>query len=159
MAQPARPSINTAKFPVDRWWVAALSSELTDKPIARTLLGHPVVLFRLPSGEVGALEDRCCHKSLPLSCGSLEARGLRCGYHGLLFDRGGACVEIPGQDRIPAKACVSSYPVQEQDAIVWIWIGADAHANRPARRRATRSIRIRNTGSAAASTITTRRIN
>ncbi|WP_217694528.1 aromatic ring-hydroxylating dioxygenase subunit alpha, partial [Serratia marcescens] len=45
-----------------------------------------------------------------------------------LFDRGGACVEIPGQDRIPATACVSSYPVQEQDAIVWIWIGADAHA-------------------------------
>ncbi|WP_241295599.1 aromatic ring-hydroxylating dioxygenase subunit alpha [Burkholderia stabilis] len=128
MKQDAGPPTNTTQFPTDRWWVAALSSELTDKPVARTLLGRPVVLFRLPSGEIGALEDRCCHKSLPLSCGSLEARGLRCGYHGLLFDRGGTCVEIPGQDRIPAKACVSSYPVQEQDAIVWIWIGADAHA-------------------------------
>ncbi|MFP3571097.1 aromatic ring-hydroxylating dioxygenase subunit alpha, partial [Paraburkholderia sp. SIMBA_030] len=55
MAHHAAPLINTTKFPIDRWWVAALSSELTDKPVARTLLGRPVVLFRLLSGEVGAL--------------------------------------------------------------------------------------------------------
>jgi phenylpropionate dioxygenase-like ring-hydroxylating dioxygenase large terminal subunit len=109
---------------MNRWWIGALSSELKDAPIARTLLGRPMVLFRLPSGEVGALEDRCCHKELPLSCGSLESNGLRCGYHGLLFDREGTCLEIPGQDRIPAKARVQSFHVKEQDDLVWVWIGS-----------------------------------
>ena len=123
-------SLSISKFPPNRWWVAAFSWELTDKPLARKILNHPVVFFRLPSGEIGALEDRCCHKELPLSCGSLESRGVRCGYHGLLFDRDGSCREIPGQDRIPSKARVLSYSVQEQDQIVWIWIGETAE-NRP----------------------------
>ena len=115
-------------FPLDRWWVAGFSWELTDKPLARTLLNRPLVLFRTPDGQVAALEDRCCHKELPLSCGVVEETGLRCGYHGLLFDRAGTCIEIPGQERIPAKARVSSYPLRERDQIVWIWIGSTPDA-------------------------------
>jgi phenylpropionate dioxygenase-like ring-hydroxylating dioxygenase large terminal subunit len=110
-------------FPLDRWYVAGFSWELTDKPIARTLLNKPVVLFRSADGAA-ALEDRCCHRELPLSCGTVEPRGLRCGYHGLLYDAAGACLEIPGQERIPAKARVAAYPVQERDQIVWIWMGS-----------------------------------
>jgi len=111
-------------FPEGRWYVAALSSELTDRPVARTLLGRPVVLFRLGE-QVGVLEDRCCHKNLPLSFGTLEASGLRCGYHGLLFDASGACLEIPGQANIPRKARVKRYFARERDDIVWIWFGSD----------------------------------
>ncbi|MDC8784666.1 aromatic ring-hydroxylating dioxygenase subunit alpha [Roseateles koreensis] len=111
-------------FPLDRWWVAGFAWELGDKPLARTLLGRPMVLFRRPDGRVAALEDRCCHKELPLSCGTLEDRGLRCGYHGMLFDSEGACIEIPGQDRIPAKACVRAYPLRERDKILWVWVGS-----------------------------------
>jgi len=111
-------------FPLDQWWVAGFSWELTDKPVARTLLNLPMVLFRRPDGAVAALEDRCCHKELPLSCGSVEARGLRCGYHGLLFDGSGSCIEIPGQDRIPQKARVRSYPLRERDQILWVWVGS-----------------------------------
>lgn len=118
----------TTTFPMNQWWVAGFSWELDGKPVARKILNRPVVLFRLPSGEVGALEDRCCHKELPLSCGSVEGRGVRCGYHGLLFNREGACIEIPGQDRIPSKARVQSYPVMERDQIVWVWIGEFADA-------------------------------
>ena len=118
------PQAPRAAFPLDRWWVAGLSWELGDKPVARTLLNRPMVLFRQPNGDVAALEDRCCHKELPLSCGSVEAGGLRCGYHGLLFDATGACIEIPGQERIPQKARVQSYPLRERDRLLWVWIGS-----------------------------------
>lgn len=111
-------------FPLDHWYVAGFAWELQDVPVARTLLGHPVVMFRTADGRVAALEDRCCHRELPLSCGAVEARGLRCGYHGLLFDHGGHCLEIPGQERIPAKACVKSFALRERDQILWIWMGA-----------------------------------
>lgn len=115
-----------SEFPLDMWYVAAQSKELVDKPLARTLLNHPVVLYRTPDGKVSALQDRCCHRQLPLSCGTIETAGLRCGYHGLLFDGSGKCIEVPGQDKVPRKAKVNAYPVIEQDALVWIWFGSDA---------------------------------
>jgi len=109
-------------FPLNRWYVAGFSWEFEDKPVARTLLGQPVVLFRA-DGEVTALEDRCCHRHLPLSCGHIEGAGIRCGYHGLLFARDGRCAEIPGQLQIPAMARVRAYPLKERNHIVWIWMG------------------------------------
>lgn len=124
VAQPLSALSTPTSFPLDRWWVAGFSWELGGKPLARTLLSRPVVLYRLPTGEVAALEDRCCHKELPLSCGEVEDRGLRCGYHGLLFDTGGRCIEIPGQERIPLRAQVRAYPLRERDQILWIWIGS-----------------------------------
>jgi vanillate O-demethylase monooxygenase subunit len=117
-------------FPLNQWYVAGFSWDLRDKPLARTLLNQPVVLFRAAGGRVAALEDRCCHRSAPLSCGSIEERGIRCGYHGLLFSPGGACIEIPGQLRIPEGACVREYTVEERDQVVWIWMGADTPTER-----------------------------
>jgi vanillate O-demethylase monooxygenase subunit len=111
-------------FPLNQWYVAGFAWELTQAPVARTLLGQPLVLFRTEDGQVAALEDRCCHRELPLSCGSIEARGLRCGYHGLLFDHDGHCLEIPGQAHIPGKACVRAFTLRERDQILWIWMGA-----------------------------------
>ena len=114
-------------FPLDQWYVAAMGWELKDKPIGRTLLNKSVVLFRTADGQVAALENRCCHRALPLSDGTLEATGIRCGYHGLLFDGAGRCIEVPGQEKIPSKAIVPAWPVQERDQIVWIWFGSEAH--------------------------------
>lgn len=111
-------------FALDQWYVAGFAWELGDKPLARTLLGRALVLFRTSEGQVAALEDRCCHRELPLSCGTVEPQGLRCGYHGLLFSPKGQCLEIPGQVRIPAKACVQSFELRERDQILWIWMGA-----------------------------------
>lgn len=127
LAYEAISPTKAPSFPLDQWYVAALSSELKDIPVGRTLLGKPVVLFRTADGQVAALEDRCCHRALPLSNGTLEERGLRCGYHGLLFNGDGKCVEIPGQEKIPSKAKVSPYVVRERDQIVWIWFGSQAH--------------------------------
>lgn len=128
--QDTTPYAGTAAFPMNRWWVAGFSWELGDRPLARKILNRPLVMFRLASGQVGVLEDRCCHKELPLSCGSVESRGVRCGYHGLLFNAEGVCIEIPGQAQIPSRARVDAYPVCEQDQIIWVWIGATV-ADRP----------------------------
>jgi phenylpropionate dioxygenase-like ring-hydroxylating dioxygenase large terminal subunit len=116
----------TTPFPLDQWYVAACDWEVRDRPLGRTLLNQPIVLFRTADGKVGALEDRCCHRALPLSCGTVEESGVRCGYHGLLYAPNGRCIEIPGQATIPSKACVRTYHVREQDQIVWIWFGNDS---------------------------------
>jgi vanillate O-demethylase monooxygenase subunit len=132
MNSPLATAIGKTAFPspfvLDQWYVGAWSWELKDKPVGRTLLNHPVVFFRTADGQVAALEDRCCHRALPLSGGTVEAQGLRCGYHGLLFDTAGICIEVPGQGKVPGKARVGAYPVCEQDSIVWIWFGSDAQA-------------------------------
>ena len=54
---------------------------------------------------------------------------MRCMYHGLKFDATGKCVQIPGQDNIPPKLGVRSYPVVERDHLVWIWMGDPAKAD------------------------------
>lgn len=106
------------------WYVAAWADEIeAGQMLARTLLGQPVLLYRTDSGVVHALEDRCCHRALPLSMGCVQGDQVQCGYHGLVFEPSGACVRIPGQERIPSSARVRSYKVLEQDALVWIWMG------------------------------------
>ena len=125
-AQNDNPTAGTRHaFPLNMWYVAALSSHVKDEPLAKTLLNEPVVLFRTEDGEAHALEDRCCHRFLPLSAGTLEAKGLRCGYHGLLFNGEGQCIEIPGQNKIPSRAKVHHYVLKEQDELIWIWFGDD----------------------------------
>lgn len=118
-------SVGTPKkgvFPLDQWYVAGFSNEVTDKPLGKTFLNQRVVLFRTGEGKIAALEDRCCHRSLPLSCGTVEEKGVRCGYHGLLYGADGACLEVPGQERVPTKAKVKAYQVVEKNHIIWIWM-------------------------------------
>ncbi|MGB3068206.1 MAG: aromatic ring-hydroxylating dioxygenase subunit alpha [Ottowia sp.] len=111
------------------WYVAAWDIEVPEEGmLARTLLNEPVLLYRDSQGKAVALEDRCCHRSAPLHLGRKEGDCIRCMYHGLKFDPTGACVEIPGQDRIPPKTCVRSYPVVERNRLVWIWMGDPAKA-------------------------------
>ena len=111
------------------WYIAARASEVTRRPLGRVLLNEPVVLFRKENGEAVALEDRCCHRQLPLSMGKVEGDDLRCGYHGLKFDASGRCVEIPGQESIPPQARVRAYPVVERYSWLWIWLGDAGHAD------------------------------
>ena len=111
-------------FVRDCWYVAAWDHELTaDKPIGRTIINEPVVIYRAASGGLVAMVDRCCHRFAPLSLGRIEGDELRCMYHGLRFDRTGRCTEIPGQELIPATACVRAYPVVEKHSWIWVWMG------------------------------------
>lgn len=111
------------------WYVAGWRDDFGREPQNRMLLGKPVVLYRKQDGSVVALEDRCVHRMAPLSMGSLEGDQIRCLYHGFKFAADGECVEIPGQDAIPKRACVKSYPVIENGSWVWVWMGDPERAD------------------------------
>jgi phenylpropionate dioxygenase-like ring-hydroxylating dioxygenase large terminal subunit len=83
------------------WYVVAWSKEVTDKPFGREVLGERIVVYRMSSGQIGALDDRCLHRHLPLSMGTLAGDFIQCGYPGLQFDRTGTCVRAPSQGTIP----------------------------------------------------------
>jgi phenylpropionate dioxygenase-like ring-hydroxylating dioxygenase large terminal subunit len=114
----------------NHWYVAASLTEIGRKPLGRIILGEPVVFFRTEDGTPVALEDRCPHRRLPLSMGRLVGDDvLQCHYHGLRFDRTGACVRVPGQDIIPPGAKVKTYPLAERHSWLWIWMGDPALAD------------------------------
>lgn len=113
-------------YPRNMWWVAARSDEITDQPLARWLLELPIVLYRTEDGTPVALDDRCPHRWAPLSQGRVEGEQIVCPYHGLRFGTDGICQHIPTQDTIPDTARVTSYPLRESGAFVWIWMGDPA---------------------------------
>ena len=104
------------------WWPVATSAQLKPaQPLARTLLGVPLVLFRTAEGAPAALPDRCPHRSAPLSQGKVRDGEVECPYHGWRFDRGGRCTRVPGAQ----PACVSSpllpaANVLEQGGLIWV---------------------------------------
>ncbi len=110
-------------FVQNQWYVAAYAAELGRSLLARTILGEPMVLFRASSGRPVALADRCVHRHFPLSQSQLVDDTIVCGYHGFTYGTDGRCVAVPGQQRIPRTARVTSYPVAELDSFVWVWIG------------------------------------
>lgn len=116
-------------FIKNTWYVAAWADEITNSPFARRICNEPVVIFRMADNTVAAVEDRCCHRGAPLQFGRVVENGLQCGYHGLVFDAQGKCVEIPGQANIPTKAKIRSYPVVEKDQMIWIWMGDPERAD------------------------------
>ena len=93
------------------------------------------MLYQGESGKVVALDDRCCHRGAPLSMGRIEGDCVRCMYHGMKFEPSGKCIQIPGQDVIPPKLGVRSYPVVERDHLIWIWMGDPAQGRPGADRR------------------------
>jgi phenylpropionate dioxygenase-like ring-hydroxylating dioxygenase large terminal subunit len=108
------------------WYVAAWSDDLAEgKLVGRTILKEPVVLYRMADGNVAALQDRCPHRFAPLHMGKVvHGDRVQCPYHGLEFDRSGACTLNPhGAKNIPARARVRSYPAIEKHKAVWIWMG------------------------------------
>ena len=113
-------------YPLNCWYVAATSDEVGRGLLARTVLGQPVVLYRLQSGQVAALEDRCPHRSLPFSEGTLSGDEVVCGYHGMAFGADGRCLRVPSQENVPYGARARSFPVRNEPPFVWIWLGHPA---------------------------------
>jgi phenylpropionate dioxygenase-like ring-hydroxylating dioxygenase large terminal subunit len=107
------------------WYVACLSSQLGGRrPLARTVLGTPMALFRDGAGRPGAVLDRCPHRNVPLSIGRMAGGLLQCGYHGWRFDSAGACREVPGLCGEPADRrarAVTAFPTVERHGFVWVW--------------------------------------
>jgi phenylpropionate dioxygenase-like ring-hydroxylating dioxygenase large terminal subunit len=117
-------------FIVNAWYVCAQSEEVTRSPFGRTVCGIPVVFWRKENGAVVAMEDRCCHRRMPLRKGILIGDRLQCFYHGFEFEADGSCVHIPGQSAIPKNARVRAFPVVERHNWIWIWMGAPELADK-----------------------------
>src|SRR5262249_22077664 len=119
-----------------RSWLPALqSSELPDPggaPIHVELLGEDLVAFRDKEGNVGLLEELCCHRGASLSVGRVEEKGIRCIFHGWLFGREGEVLETPNvsDPRFKERFRHKSYEVKEAGGIIWAYMGDPVH--RPA---------------------------
>jgi vanillate O-demethylase monooxygenase subunit len=116
-------------FLKNAWYVAGWHHHVGNDLLARTICNEPIVFFRTEDGTVAALEDRCCHRSAPLSIGRHKGDEIECGYHGLRFDRTGQCTAVPSQDLVPPGARVRSYPIVEKNRWIWIWMGDPAKAD------------------------------
>ena len=109
------------------WYAACGSRELGEQPLAPTILGTPIVLFRGAGGSPAALLDRCAHRNAPLSLGRTVHGELECGYHGWRYDESGTCINVPGLIGEAEKTprAVPRFPVREQDGYIWVYAEAN----------------------------------
>lgn len=111
------------------WHPIAVSDELNaEEPVRIRILGEDLVMFRESSGKIGLLGLHCSHRCASLEFGKVEEKGLRCSYHGWLYDRQGRCLEQPTEpenstfkDRIKHPA----YLIQETAGLVFTYMGGD----------------------------------
>ncbi len=96
------------------------------KPRKVRLLGEDFVLFRDAQGEIGMLDLQCPHRRASLEYGRVESDGLRCAYHGWLFDVSGRCIDQPQEpadSTFKDKVCQRAYGVREAGGMVFAYIG------------------------------------
>jgi phenylpropionate dioxygenase-like ring-hydroxylating dioxygenase large terminal subunit len=110
------------------WIVVGTAQELYDIPHAVKVLGENLVLFRDPFGKVGLLGEHCPHRGASLEYGDIEDGGLRCPYHGWLFNIDGQCLEMPAEPK-ESKFCQKvkhlAYPVKELGGLIFAYMGPD----------------------------------
>ena len=112
------------------WVVVGTVQDLHDIPHAVKVLGEELVLFRDPEGRLGLLGLHCPHRGTSLEYGDIEDGGIRCPYHGWLFDVGGCCLEMPAEpkdSKFPDKIRHLSYPVRELGGLIFAYMGPDAN--------------------------------
>jgi phenylpropionate dioxygenase-like ring-hydroxylating dioxygenase large terminal subunit len=110
------------------WQPVALSEELlAGNPLNVRVLGEDLVLFRDEAGRVGLLGLHCSHRGADLSYGRIENGGLRCPYHGWLYDVGGRCLDQPGEyseHKFHQRVRHPSYPCRELGDVIFAYMGA-----------------------------------
>jgi phenylpropionate dioxygenase-like ring-hydroxylating dioxygenase large terminal subunit len=122
---------------LDAWYVACRSSDLgRARPLARTILGVPLALFRDARGLPAAVLDRCPHRNVPLSLGKVKNGELQCAYHGWRFDGAGKLRAVPGLPIVDSTSEATlaapgrnarGYATREQDGYVWVWMDPSVH--------------------------------
>ena len=108
------------------WHPIALTTEVTDIPLLLRVLGEDLVLFRDQAGRYGLLHKHCAHRQASLEYGKCESKGLRCCYHGWLFDVDGRLLEAPAEPNdspIFAKVRQPAYPVRVCNGLVFAYLG------------------------------------
>jgi len=108
------------------WLVVGTTAELRDVPRAVRVLGEDLVLFRDGSGRIGLVGLHCSHRGTSLEYGDIEARGIRCPYHGWLYDVAGNCLDQPLEPKVSTfcqKVKHPSYRVQELGGLIFAYMG------------------------------------
>jgi phenylpropionate dioxygenase-like ring-hydroxylating dioxygenase large terminal subunit len=105
------------KAVADGWHPVATAKQVGAKPLARRLMGRPIVLFRSADG-LAVLVDRCPHRNMPLSRGRVRGGQIECPYHGWRFGADGRCMATPGADE-PATHGAQALPVMERAGLIW----------------------------------------
>ena len=110
------------------WQPVALSDELSgNRPVVPVrIFGEDLVLFRDGEGTLGLIDRHCPHRQADLCYGRLEANGLRCPFHGWLFDAEGTCLDQPGE--LPENNRVrhfgqAAYPCVERNGMIFGYLG------------------------------------
>lgn len=112
------------------WHPVALSEELPvgGAPVPLRILGEELVLFRDEFERPGLLDRFCAHRQADLSYGRIECGGLRCLYHGWVYDISGSCLEQPAAgpgSRYHERVQQNAYPCQEVAGMVFAYMGPD----------------------------------
>jgi 5,5'-dehydrodivanillate O-demethylase len=111
------------------WHPIAVTSELERNPTKRVrLLGEDLVLYRDRSGNLGLIEPQCAHRRVDLFYGIPEANGIRCPYHGWMYDSTGLCIQQPYEeaadpDSIRGRVVLKAYPAQALGGLIWAYLG------------------------------------
>jgi phenylpropionate dioxygenase-like ring-hydroxylating dioxygenase large terminal subunit len=108
------------------WHPIGLASDANGTPRKVRALGEDLVLFRDGTGRAGLVHARCCHRGTTLYYGKVEARGIRCCYHGWLFDTQGHCLEQPCEPEgglFRDKVRQPWYPVEERYGLIFAFMG------------------------------------
>ena len=108
------------------WIVVSAARDLYDIPKAIKILGEDLVLFRDQTGIIGLIGAHCPHRGASLEYGDIECGGIRCPYHGWLFDVRGQCLEMPAEpqgSKFAQKVKHLSYPVREQGGLLFAYLG------------------------------------
>lgn len=108
------------------WQPVGLSATTTDRPKAIRILGEDLILFRDGAGRAGLVHARCCHRGTTLYYGKVEKTGIRCCYHGWLFDVEGRCLEQPCEPEGGIhrdKVRQPWYPIEECYGLVFAYMG------------------------------------
>lgn len=110
------------------WHPVAMTRQLGDLPKLIRIMGEDLVLFRDRSDRLGLVHRHCPHRNASLEYGMCEDRGIRCCYHGWLFDVDGTILEVPGQPiKVSQKICgtlrLGAYPTREYKGLIFAYMG------------------------------------
>lgn len=110
-----------------RYWIpVAAHAQLLDDPVRKIrILGEDLVLYKDKSGTLGLIGDRCLHRLVDMQYGFPDECGIRCPYHGWLYDETGACIERPmeANPRGKINRKLKGYPVQELGGLIFAYMG------------------------------------
>jgi nitrite reductase/ring-hydroxylating ferredoxin subunit len=108
------------------WQPIAISTDVTDTPQNVRVLGEDLIMFRDKTGRPGLVYPRCAHRGTTLYYGKVEERGIRCCYHGWLFDVEGHCLEQPCEPELGKhrdRVRQPWYPVVDHYGFVFAYMG------------------------------------